>query len=241
MSGHSKWAQIKRQKGVADIKRGNLFTKLANTITVAAKEGGGDPEMNFKLRIAVDKAKQANMPSDNIERAVQRGTGELEGAHIEEVIYEGFGPEGIALVIEAVTDNRNRTAAEIRKILEKHQGNLGQSGSVLWNFEKKGVLRIAQENIKNKEDFELKIIEQGAEDMAEEKEGLTIFSKPDELDKIKKFFQKNNIPLESAEVELVAKNRKKIADKNLVDKLNSLFIELEAHDSINNYYSDAEI
>jgi len=142
MSGHSKWAQIKRQKGATDQKRGNLFTKLAKGITIAARDGGGDPASNFKLRLAVDQAKQSNMPKDNIERAIKRGAGELEGGQIEEAIYEGFGPSGVAIIIETLTDNKNRTVSNVKHILTKYGGGLGSSNSVLWQFERKGVVRI---------------------------------------------------------------------------------------------------
>ncbi|HUH12629.1 MAG TPA: YebC/PmpR family DNA-binding transcriptional regulator, partial [Longimicrobiales bacterium] len=140
MAGHSKWAQIKRKKAVNDAKRGKIFTKLIREITVAAREGGGDPDMNPRLRLAVDTAKAANMPNDNIDRAIGRGTGDLDGARYEEVVYEGYGPAGVALYIETLTDNINRTVAEVRHVLEKHGGNLGQSGSVAWQFDRAGQL-----------------------------------------------------------------------------------------------------
>lgn len=241
MSGHSKWAQIKRQKHTTDQKRGNLFTKLTNAITVAARQGGSDAASNFKLRLAMDKAKEANMPSENIDRAIKKGTSALEGVKIEEITYEGFGPGGVAFVIEALTDNKNRTTAEVRNILEKYQGGLGQAGSVSWNFEKIGVIRIARENIKDKEALELKIIEAGAEDIFDEADGIIIHTKPEGLNKVKESLITNNIPLASAEIEFVAKNKKKIEDKNISEAINKLFIDLEENESVSNYYTDAEI
>ena len=241
MSGHSKWAQIKRQKAVADKKRGNLFTKLGNAITVAAKQGGKDPDSNFKLRIAIEKAKSANIPNENIERAIKRGGGELEGVTIEEVIYEGFGPAGIALIIEATTDNKNRTTSSLRSILTKHQGNLGSSGSVMWMFDKKGVIRILKNNITNKDELELKLIDAGAEDIIEEEEGFTIYTKPEELPQMKKTIETEKIPLASAEIELVPKNKIKIENESTKKKINQLFEELETNDDINNYFTNADL
>ena len=151
MSGHSKWANIKRTKGAADAKRSSLFTKLARVITVAARDKGGDPEMNFSLRLAIEKAKAANMPKENIERAIKRGTGEIKGeAAIEELIYEGFGPGGIAIIIKCLTDNRSRTAAQMKHILTSHGGSLGSPNSVMWQFEQKGVIRISNEKLAGK-------------------------------------------------------------------------------------------
>lgn len=163
MSGHSKWSQIKRQKGVADVKRGNLFTKLCNNITIAARLGGGSQETNFRLRLAVDKAKAASVPRDNIERAIKRGTGELGGAQIEEIVYEGYGPGGVAILVETLTDNKNRTAPLIRNIFSKHGGNMGGPGSVAWMFAPKGVIRLEIASLKSsKEDVELAAIDAGA-------------------------------------------------------------------------------
>jgi len=157
MSGHSKWSKIKRQKGATDSKRGALFTRLGNQITVAAREGGGNPEMNFKLKLAIDLAKNGNLPKDNIERAIKRGTGELAGERIEEIIYEGFGTDGVAVMVQALTDNRNRTSAAVKHVFTKYGGNLGGPGAVSWMFEKRGILRLDQINA----ELELKLIDQG--------------------------------------------------------------------------------
>lgn len=241
MSGHSKWAQIKRQKAVTDKKRGNLFTKLGNAITIAAKQGDPNPEINFKLRMAIEKAKAANTPNENIERAIKRGNGELEGVVIEEVVYEGFGPAGTALIIEATTDNKNRTTASLRNILTKYQGNLGSSGSVRWMFDKKGAIRIIKDKIINKDELTLKLIDAGVEDIVEEEEGLTVYTTAEELLRIKELIEKEGIVPESAEIELVPQNKTKIEDESVKVKINKLFEELEAHDDINNYFTNADL
>jgi len=241
MSGHSKWSQIKRQKAVADQKRGNLFTKLANTITIAVKQGGKDQNSNFKLRLTVEKAKSANMPNNNIERAIKRGSGELEGITLDEIIYEAFGPNGIAIIIEATTDNKNRTTSSIRNILTKYQGNLGNSGSVMWMFDKKGVIRILKNNIKNKEDFELKIIDAGADDIIEEEEGFTILTKVEMLALIKELIEKENIILESAEIELIPQNKTIVESESIKNKINKLLEALEENDDVNNCFTNADL
>lgn len=184
MSGHSKWSTIKRQKGAADAKRSSAFTKLANAISVAARQGGGDPGMNFNLRLAIDKAKQANMPKDNIERAVKRGTGELGGARIEDISYEAYGPAGTGLIIEAATDNRNRTSSEIKAILNKYNGKLAEAGAVAYQFKKRGVLNFSLAG-KNEEEAELAAIESGAEDFERQGQELIVYSEPKDTDKVR--------------------------------------------------------
>lgn len=241
MSGHSKWSTIKRQKAITDQRRGSLFTKLSNNITIAAKRGGGDININFKLKLAIDKAKTANMPKDNIDRAVKRGTGELKDVILEEIIYEGFGPNGIAIIIVATTDNKNRTASSVRSTLTKHQGNLGNNGSVTWMFNQKGVIRIFKENIEHKDEFELNIIDQGAEDITEEEEGFIITSSIENFKNLKEYIEKQNIPFESAELEIVAKDKINIEDKKVKDKMEEIFEEFENNEDVNNYYTNADI
>jgi len=241
MSGHSKWSTIKRQKAVTDQRRGSLFTKLSNNITIAAKQGGGDPGTNFKLKLAIDKAKTSNMPKDNIERAVKRGTGELKDIILEEVIYEGFGPNGIAIIIITTTDNKNRTASSIRSTLTKHQGNLGNNGSVMWMFDQKGIIRILKENIKNKDEFELDIIDHGAEDISEEEEGFTISSSIEDFKKLKEYIEGLDMPFESAELEMVAKDKVNIEDEKIKNNLGEIFEDLENNDDVINYYTNASI
>jgi len=238
MSGHSKWAQIKRQKGVQDTKRGTLFTKLSNAVSLAAKAGGKDPEINFKLRLAIEKAREANMPMDNIERAIKRGVGELEGQQIEEINYEGYGPSGIAIIIETVTDNKNRTTSEIRNILSKYGGRLGEAKSVKWLFEQRGVIKILLNKKQDKENFELKIIDAGAEDVVEDEDELTVFTKPEDLQKVKENIEKQKIKVEYAEIEMVAKNKIEIADSETKGKLEKIFEELDNHDNVDNFFTN---
>ena len=241
MSGHSKWSQIKRQKAVTDNKRGNLFTKLGNTIAVAVKGGGKDSDSNFQLRMAIDKAKTSNMPNDNIERAIKRGAGEIDGVAIEEVVYEGFGPAGIAIIIETATDNKNRTAAAIRNILAKHGGNLGSSGSVTWMFDKKGVLRVSNEAITDKEALELLIIDAGADDIITEEEGVLIYAPAQQLPALKKTLEEQNITPASAEIEMVPQNKIAVHSARDQKKLEKIFEELECDDDVSNYFSNANI
>jgi YebC/PmpR family DNA-binding regulatory protein len=242
MSGHSKWKTIQRVKQTQDKKRGNLFTKLAHGITVAAREGGGDSTANFKLRLVMDQAKQANMPKDNIERAIKRGTGELAGAKIEEVIYEGYGPAGIALVIQTLTDNKNRAVSAIKHILSKYGGSMGGTGSVLWMFERRGVIRIMnyESRIKNREEFELKMIDSGAEDIKEEDKILVIFTKPEDLQKVKEGLEGENIQPDYAEIEWFAKNSVELKDEAAKNKLDKLFAELDDNPDVNDYYTNAK-
>lgn len=184
MSGHSKWAQIKRQKGAADIKKGTVFTKLGNAVTIAAREGGGDPAMNFKLRLAMDRARAANMPKDNIERAIKRGTGELAGVALEAVTYEGFGPGRAPLVVEALTDNRNRTAQTVKLLFQKHGGTIGAPGSVQWMFDRRGVVRVKKPAGYGSPE-ELALIEQGADDIFDEGDALAVLAPPAETSAVR--------------------------------------------------------
>lgn len=198
MSGHSKWATIKRSKGAADAKRGVLFTKLAKNITVAVKEGGGiDPSFNFKLRMAIDKAKEHSMPAENIDRAIKRGAGEEKEA-IQQVTVEGYGPAGSAFIVEAVTDNTNRTIQSIRKIFIKYGGRMGEQGSVGWMFESKG--QILVEKQKGTEDLTLDLIDQGVEDVKETEDGFEIYTLPIDLEKIKKYLETKGLKVLSSEI-----------------------------------------
>ncbi len=242
MSGHSKWAQIKRQKHSTDQKRGNLFTKFANIIAIAAREGGGDPDTNIKLRFAIERARSANVPNDNIERAIRKGTGDGSSTKIEETMYEGFGPAGSAFLVEAITDNKNRTSADIRSIFTKYGGHLGSTGSVAWTFERKGVIRISKDaltNFTNREEFELALIDAGAADIQTEEEGLTIFTTPDALQAVKEHLQTLGVTFDSAELEYVAKEPLLIQDSHAARQLEALSMELEDHPDINNYYTNA--
>lgn len=224
MSGHSKWATIKRQKAVTDAKRGKAFTKLAKNITVAVQQGGGtDPNFNYKLRMAIDQAKAASMPNDNIERAIKRGSGEGKEA-IVSVTYEGYGPAGSALIVEAVTDNSNRTLQTVRQIFEKHGGKLGGEGTVAWMFESKG--QILVEKQPGLDELSLELIDQGVEDVKETEEGLEIYTLPTDLEKVKKFIESKGIKVLSSEsmmkpqqvVELSENDGSKV--QALIDALN---------------------
>jgi len=242
MSGHSKWATTKHAKGLADAKRGAVFTKLGNNIAVAARQGGGDPDANFKLRLAIDRAKQANMPKENIERAVKKGTGELGGAAIEEIVYEGFGPAGVAVVIEALTDNNNRTVANVRKILTKYGGSFGAANSTLWMFERKGAVKIQnyKSKIENYGDWELKMIDLGAEDIREIDGEIIIYARPEDLGKIKEALEKDGLAIDGAEMELVAKNTVKVENPDARERLEKMFAELDEDMDVNDYYSNIE-
>ncbi|RMD59512.1 YebC/PmpR family DNA-binding transcriptional regulator [Candidatus Parcubacteria bacterium] len=241
MSGHSKWSTIKRAKAANDAKRSALFTKLANLITVAAREKGPDPETNFALRMAIDKARAANMPKDNIERAIKRATGEGgSGQAIEELYYEGFGPAQTQFIVKCLSDNKNRTAANIRHLFSKYGGSLG---AVKWNFEQKGVIRISQENIKNVSDWEeleLELIDVGVDDILREEEGVSILTAPTDLQRVNNFLETKKIATESAEIEYVAKDKANLteADKEKVEK----FIEeLEDNPDVSDYYTNADL
>ena len=194
MSGHSKWAQIKRKKGVADVKKGAMFTRLGREIAIAAREGGGDPDANFALRLAVDKARTSNMPKENIERAIKRGTGELnEGGQLEEVMYEGYGPGAAALLVQVLTDNRNRAASEVRHIFTRGGGNLAAANAVAWMFEKKGVITI--EGVKNPDDLELELIDAGADDFKADGNVLEVYCAPEHLKALREALEKRKIPI----------------------------------------------
>lgn len=241
MSGHSKWSTIKRQKAAVDAKRGAIFTKLSNVITVAAREKGGDPETNFTLRMAIDKAKAANMPKDNIERAVKRGTGELEGAAIEELIYEGIGPSNSQFVVKALTDNKNRTASAVRHLFSKYGGSLG---AVMWNFEQKGVIRINRDDIGghslDDDEFELQIIDEGAQELENEEEGITIYTDPADLMRLKKFLDNKGIKTESADIEYIAKEKAELSDEDK-EKVGKFTEELDDNEDVSDYYTNVDI
>jgi YebC/PmpR family DNA-binding regulatory protein len=240
MSGHSKWATTKRQKAVTDAKRSSIFTKLSNNISIAAKKGA-DPVMNFSLRIAIDKAKAANMPKDNIEKSIKRGTGELGGNAIEELYYEGFGPSQSQFIIKCITDNKNRSASTVRHIFTKFGGSLG---SVAWNFEKKGIIRIANGNWElgignlGLDEFELELIDNGAQDIQREDEGMVIYTDMENLQKVKDYLENKKIQVESAEVEFVDKEQKDITNAGDKETLEKFIDELDENEDVSEYYSN---
>jgi YebC/PmpR family DNA-binding regulatory protein len=241
MSGHSKWSSIKRQKGVADHRRGQLFTKLTREIIVLAREGGSSPDSNFRLRLAIQKAHDNNMPSDNIERAIKKGSGELGGAILSEIIMEGYGPNGVAVLVEALTDNRNRTVQEVRSLFARHGGSLGANGSVAWIFETRGVITVETDGV-DAEALAMAAIDAGADDVKEEKGYLEIQTTPQNLETVRKAVEQIKPPV-SAEVQRVAKNTVVLDEKEAVQTLKLLdhLEELDdvQHVSANLDYSEA--
>lgn len=239
MSGHSKWASIKHKKAATDAKRGKAFTKIIKELTVAARQGGGNPDANPSLRLAISKAKQANMPADNIDRAIKKGTGELEGVNYEKVMYEGYGPSGIALYVEVLTDNKNRTTAEIRNIFSKYGGNMAGSGSVAWMFEMKGYIAIDKKTIA--EDALMTIaLESGAEDLSSEGDTFEIKTLPQDFEAVKQALDDKSVKTESAEVTMIPKSTIKIAEDKAKQIL-TLVDNLEDHDDVQNVYSNFDI
>lgn len=238
MSGHSKWATIKRKKAANDAKRGKLFTKLIKEITIAAKMGGGDPEGNPRLRLAIDNAKSANMPADNIERAIKKATGELEGTTYYEITYEGYGPAGIAFIVEVATDNKNRTVAEIRHIFSKNGGSLGESGSVAWMFEKKGMITFPKQNKTEDEIMEI-ILEAGADDLQTEEEFYIVKTPVETFEQTRRALLAKNIQIENASLQWVAKNFVSIAGED-AQKVIKLIEALEDNDDVQNVYTNAD-
>lgn len=238
MSGHSKWSQIKRQKGRTDIKRSSVFTKLSHVIAQAARDGA-DPTMNFKLRLAIEKARAANMPNDNIERAVQRGSGTGGALSLEEIAYEVFGPEGVALIVTALTDNRNRTTNDVRSVLNKYGGTLANSGSVSWMFETHGVLRIATEHLTaNPQELELVLIDAGVDDVQLEPEGMTILTPPARLEAVRNLLAQRQITVDEAGIELIPKTTA-TPTPTAREQLVRLREELEAIDDIQSVFTNA--
>jgi YebC/PmpR family DNA-binding regulatory protein len=239
MSGHSKWSTIKRKKGKADAQRGKLFSKLIKEITVAAREGGGDIESNPRLRQVVQTAKSSNMPADNIDRAIKKGTGELPGVTYEEVHYEGYGPGGIALLVEVATDNRNRTVADIRHILTKRNGHLGETGSVAWMFEQKGYIVVSKDACE--EDQLLAVaLEAGAEDMKTEADAYEITTAPADFENVRQALEEKKIPYTEAELTKTPQNTIKLDGKNAEQAL-TLMEELEDQDDVQHVYTNFDI
>lgn len=241
MSGHSKWATTKRAKAVVDAKRGAIFTKMGNAITLAAREKGGDPEKNPSLRALLDKARGVNMPKDNMERAIKRGTGELAGDIVEELYYEGVLPGNIQVVIKCLTDNRNRSASLVRHALSKQGGALG---SVMWNFEQKGVIEITAEEIKNKsvnlEELELELMELNIEDFVSSEDGITVYTKSEDLQNVKAKLEEKNILFDSAELEYVAKDKQKLNEEEM-SKIENFVDMLEDIEDVSDYYFNVDL
>ncbi len=239
MSGHNKWANIKQRKGSQDAKRSNLFSKIVKEIIISARAGGGNIDTNARLRTAVDKAKEANMPKDNIEKAINRGTGELEGVVYEELTYEGYGPGGVAVIMDITTDSKNRTAAEIRKIFSKHSGNLGEAGCVAWMFDKKGY--IAVDGAKHSEDEIMEIgLDLGADDIKKNGDVIEVFTSVESYIKVLEGLKSKNIAVMSSDIERIPQNTMKL-EKDKSISLLKLMDELENHDDVQNVATNADI
>ena len=240
MSGHSKWASIKHKKAAVDARRGKVFTKLIKEITIAVRVGGKDPDANSRLRTAILTAKAANMPQENIQRAIKKGSGELPGVAYEEAFYEGYGPGGIAVLLNILTDNKNRTAPEIKKLLSDHGGSMGGAGSVQWMFQQWGMLRVVKSQIKSAfEDFEMQMIEAGAEDIFPDTEKIEIRTKVENLQKVVQRLKALGTEPESTWLEWMAKDKVPV-DAEVTEKLQNLFVDLEEHDDVEDYFTNAE-
>jgi YebC/PmpR family DNA-binding regulatory protein len=239
MAGHSKWKQIKRQKAVTDQKRGAQFTKLGREITMAAKQGGGDPNGNARLRLALLKAKEGNMPTDIIERAINKAVGDSDTSNLDEVVYEGYGPGGTAVMVEAVTDNRNRTVAEIRNAFGKGGGNLGESGSVGWMFSTRGVISLTLPPKADADEVALLAIDAGAEDFTAEEDSLSLYTKPEDLENVRKALEDAGYNSDSADVERVPSTTVQLEEKEALQTLRMLE-RLEDLDDVQRVFSNAD-
>jgi YebC/PmpR family DNA-binding regulatory protein len=241
MAGHSRWAKVKHYKGTIDQRRGKLFSKLSKEISVAAKLGGGDPHFNPRLRQAIATARGESMPVDNIERAVKKGTGELEGAAYEEMTYEGYGPGGVAILLEAATDNKNRSAAELRSLFLKNHGHLGGSGSVAWMFHRKGVITITAPGI-SEDDVILAALDAGAEDVRSHEEIIEIITPPDnKLDAVSKALEQAKIPLATAKLSYVPGNLAPVTDPQVAEQILALLEALDDHDDVQAVHANFEM
>lgn len=239
MSGHSKWATTKHKKAAIDSKRGKIFTKVIKEITVAARIGGGDPEGNARLRTVIQKAKEANMPADNIKKAIQKGTGELPGVSYEEAVFEGYGPGGVAIIATIMTDNRNRTVPEIRHIFGKHGGNMGEAGCVSWMFDKKGYIVVEGGKVDEEKLMNI-IVEAGAEDMRRDGDNLEVITTPGDMENVKKMIEDEGIAVALSEVTMLPRTYMEVDDKSAVQVLR-LIEALEDNDDVQNVYSNINV
>jgi YebC/PmpR family DNA-binding regulatory protein len=239
MSGHNKWSSIKRKKGVADTKRGQIFTKIGRELTMAARSGGGDPDGNVTLRLTIAKARAANMPKENIERSVKRGTGELEGPAMEDMTYEAYGPHGSAIMVQALTDNRNRTVAELRATLSRHNGRMGETGSVAWMFDHKGVIEVKAEG-KDPDELALELIDLGADDVIVDQQTIEVYTAPGDMSKVQQALNEKHIPYESAEVQWIPKNPLELPPADAATTMRLIEI-LEEIEDVQNVYTNVDI
>ncbi len=239
MAGHSKWANIKHKKGATDAKRGKVFTKLIKEITVAARMGGGDPNANPRLRTAIAAARAENMPKDNIERGIKKGTGELEGVNYEEIVYEGYGPGGVAVIVESLTDNKNRAVADIRHIFSKAGGNVGANGCVAWMFDKKGLI-VVEKSAADEDMVMETAIEAGAEDVRDEGSTFDIITEPDDFEAVKAAIEEASIPFVEAQVTQVAQTPKRLEGKE-AEQMVKFMDALDDCDDVQNFFTNADI
>jgi YebC/PmpR family DNA-binding regulatory protein len=239
MSGHSRWSQIKRKKGKADVERGKLFSKILREITVAARNGGGDPKINMRLKAAIESAKEANMPQDNIKRAIQKGTGELPGEQYEEITYEGYAPGGVAVMVQVMTSNRNRTAPELRHAFEKFGGNMGASGAVAWMFERKGII-LVDAAAAAEDDVMAIVLDAGATDMRRVEKAYEIVTPPAEMEPVRAALTKNRVPVQAAEVTFVPQSTVRVEGKDAQSVL-KLIESLEDLDDVQHVYANYDI
>lgn len=240
MSGHSKWSTIKRKKGAIDAKRGRIFTKLIKEITVAARMGGGDPIGNPRLRSAIAEAKTENMPKENIERAIKKGTGELEGVLYEEITYEGYGPAGVAILVDCMTDNKNRTVADVRHYFSKSGGNLGEAGCVSWMFDKKGSMLVDKKTISEEKLMEM-ALDAGAEDVVEEEDEFQVLTGPEDFATVREFLAGQGVEFIEAAVSMVPRTVVEIKDEKPAKQLLKLMESLEEYDDVQNVYANFDI
>ena len=240
MAGHSKWANIKHRKGRQDALKGKIFTRLAKEITISAREGGGDSDMNPRLRLAVSNARANNMPNDNITRAIKKGTGEIEGVTYEEYTYEGYGPNGVAAIIEAVTDNKNRTVSEVRSYFGKLGGNMGETNSVSWNFERKGVINVKTNGISEDAMME-HVLESGADDLEYDEDTSRVICAMTEFGNVSKYFEESDLEVTESKLEYISKDTVKITDLNTAQKVMKFIDTFEDHDDVQNIYTNVEI
>lgn len=240
LSGHSKWSTIKRKKAKVDAQRGKVFTRLSKEIIVAARLGGGDPDNNPRLKAAIMRAKEANIPNDNIQRAILKGTGELGGGNYEELVYEGYGPGGVAVMMEIMTDNRNRTAGEIRHLFAKNGGNLGETGCVAWQFQKKGLIVVEPGDNLSEDDLLMAALDAGAEDMRTEDDSFEIYTAPEEVETVRQKLVEQGIVVAAAQVTMLPQSTVKLAGKE-AEQMLKLMEALEDHDDVQEVYANFEI
>ncbi len=239
MAGHSKWANIKHRKAASDAKRGKIFTRIAKELTIAARDGGGDPDANPRLRLAIQQARGANMPNDNIDRAIKRGTGELEGQKLEEAMFEGYGPGGIGILIESVTDNRNRTVADIRHILSRGGGSMADAGSVAWNFTRKSVIALSSEG-KSEEDVLMAVLDAGAEDVRTEEETYEVYSPPENFDAVREAIESAGYEIKEARLAFVPNQEVALTGSEAAAAL-KLLDALDDSDEVQNVFCNVDI